>query len=173
MSDDAILRRLRKVEDRDAIRDLIGRYSLAVDNHDFDALGALWHPHATYGWVGQPPQAEGAAAIRALLESRIGPAGPSFHVNHDQIVDWDENDPDRASAVVFCHAEVTPDGSQYQAAIRYHDRYIRHEGRWLFAERRLGFLYFTPPSSYEGILLRRERMLPGGQRNPAHWPAFG
>lgn len=171
-SNDDIAARLRRLEDREAIRDLIGRYSLAVDNHDFAALGALWHPDAVYGYVDQP-QATGARAIAALLEERIGPSGPSFHVNHDQIVDWDERDPDRASGIVFCHAEVAPGGHQYQAAIRYHDRYVRHAGRWLFAQRFLGFLYFTPPSGYDGILLETERFRPAGARNRAHWPAFG
>jgi hypothetical protein len=171
MGEATLAERVQRVEDREAIRDLCSRYSLHVDNHEFDALGALFAPDARYGWVDQPPQAEGQAAIRALLESRIGPSGPSFHVNHDMMVEWGTAK-DRAKGIVCCHAEVCPGGRHYLSAIRYHDQYVRIDGRWLFAERFLGFLYFTPPSEYEGILMMRERMRIASAPRPAHWPAF-
>jgi len=173
MSDTQLSARIQRLEDRESIRELVSRYSLAVDDHDFASLGRLWHPDAIYGWVGMPAQAEGATAIVALLEERIGPSGPSFHVNHDQIVEWHDHDADRASGLVFCHAEVSPGGQHYQYAIRYQDKHVRHEGRWMFAERRLAFFYFVQPSEYDGILVQKDRMRPGGIRNDAHWPAFG
>lgn len=176
MTEKATLLRLQRIEDRQALRDLVSRYSLHVDNHDFTALSRLWHPAATYGWHGAAPVAEGAQAIAALLESRISPNGPSFHVNHEQIVDWDEpapgEDAQTASGIVFSHVESSVRGQQYQAAIRYHDRYVRHEGRWLFAARQLAFLYSVPTTAYGSILLEEERMRSDAGSGPAHWPRF-
>jgi hypothetical protein len=172
MSDEALAARIGRLEDREAIRILCSRYSLAVDDHDFDTLATLFAPHARYGWANQPPQAEGREAVAALLRSRIAPGGPSFHVNHDTFVDWDDSDPARASGMVFCHAEVCPAGVQLVSAIRYRDKYVKIENRWMFAERFLGFLYMTPVDRYPGVLALRDRMLVATPPQRAHWPAY-
>jgi hypothetical protein len=170
--DETLAARITKLEDREAIRNLCSRYSLAVDDHDFDALGALFAPDALYGWINQPPQASGQPAVKELLRGRIGPSGPSFHVNHDMIVDWDENDPTRATGTVFCHAEVNPAGRQLIGAIRYRDSYVKLDGKWLFAERYLSFLYFVPIEDYPGILTAKDRLRTGPNPAPAHWPEW-
>jgi hypothetical protein len=172
MADDSLAQRIERLEDREAIRALCSRYSLAVDDHDFDTLGGLFAVDARYGWVDAPPQAEGRAAITELLRSRIGPAGPSFHVNHDMVVDWGANDRSRATGIVFCHAEVIPSGKHLVGAIRYRDSYVKQDGRWLFAARFLSFLYFTPIDEYPGILGARERLRMINPPAPAHWPVW-
>lgn len=48
MSSEALERRLRSLEDRAAIADLIARYGPAVDAGDADAVAALWVPDGTY-----------------------------------------------------------------------------------------------------------------------------
>lgn len=172
MADEALAARIGRLEDREAIRDLCSRYSLAVDDHDFDTLATLFAPETRYGWVNQPPQAVGRDATIEILRSRIGPAGPSFHVNHDMIVDWDETDPNRATGIVFCHAEVFPAGKHLVGAIRYRDVYVKQQGKWMFGERFLSFLYFTPVEEYPGILAQRERLRFISPPLPAHWPEF-
>lgn len=172
MSETSMTDRLRRLEDESAIRKLASRYSLAVDDRAFDDLAALWADDAIYGWKGQADPTVGAAAVAELLRGRIGPLGPTFHVNHDHIVDFDDGDPDRATGVVFCHTETTVGGVHYMAAIRYYDRYLRGGAGWLFQERALAFLYFVPASDYPGITTHRDRLrLPGGAQ-VAHWPDF-
>lgn len=172
MTDHDLAARIALLEDRHAIMDMCSRYSLAMDDHDFDALAGLFAPDAVYGWVDQPPQAEGRAAIVELFRSRIGNSGPSFHVNHDMIIDSDAADPSRASGIIFCHAEVCPAGKQLACAIRYRDRYVKMDGKWLFAARFLSFLYFVPVEEYQGILTQIDRLRVGGSARPAHWPHF-
>lgn len=172
MTDEALATRIMKLEDREAIRNLCSRYSLAVDDHDFDTLATLFAPDTQYGWVDQPPQAVGRDATIDLLRSRIGPSGPSFHVNHDMIVDWDESDPARATGIVFCHAEVNPAGKQLAGAIRYRDSYVKIDGKWMFASRFLSFLYFVPVEDHPGILTQTDRLRVGGTSRPAHWPHY-
>lgn len=164
--------RLQKLEDRAAIQALVSRYSIAVDDHDFKTLASLWAPDARYGFF-DDVHAEGDAQIAALLESNISSGGVSFHTNHDHLIEWEERDPDRAQAILSCHAEVTIAGEHQVSGIRYHDKYVRHQGQWLFAERFLGFLYFSPAQDYAGLLLEDNRVrFPGAPAIAGHWPSF-
>jgi len=172
MKDDTLEARIQRLEDREAIRSLVARYSLAVDDHDFETLGSLWAPDARYGLF-DGVQAEGAEEIAALLERNIGGGGVSFHTNHDHLIDWDQGDADHASGTLITHAEISVGGKQQMCAIRYKDKYVRRQQQWLFDERLLGFLYITPPEHYPGILLRSDRLLfPDGSAQSAHWPDF-
>ena len=172
MNGEPLAARIQKLEDRDAIKALVTRYSLAVDDHDFETLGSLWAPDARYGFFNDV-QAEGAEKIAALLEGNISGGGVSFHVNHDHLIEWDARDPHRASGTLCTHAETSVAGQHQVCAIRYADKYVRHEAQWLFAERFLGFLYFAPVEEYAGLLVKRDRLLfPGGAAIQAHWPNF-
>jgi hypothetical protein len=172
MNDTELAARLRRIEDREEIRTLAARYSQHVDDHDFDALATLWAPDARYLWKGSSDVTVGGDNVAALLKSRIEPAGPSYHVNHSHVIEFG-GDPDRASGLVFAHAETSNATTQSVAAIRYHDKYVRHEGRWMFAERALAFLYFSPVATYGDVLLAKERLrLPSGAKLAAHWPTF-
>lgn len=164
--------RIRRLEDAQELRQLCGRYSLAVDDHDFARLGDVFARDASYGWHGRDPDATGREAVVALLRSRLEPSGPSFHVNHDHIVDWDDGDPNLASGVVFAHAEGSPGGRHMINAIRYHDRYVREEGRWRILERQLAFLYITAVEDYAGVLTADVRLRHVDPPLPGHWPDF-
>lgn len=163
-------RRIRRIEDREAIRVLVGQYAIAMDNKDFDLVAAIFAPDGRFGWVDGAFDIRGRDEIVTMYRTRLASAGPSFHYTHDQFVTWDEADEDRASGLVLGHAETAAGPSQGLVAIRYHDRYVRHAGRWLFQERLLGFLYNVPMAQYDGVLKTSDRIhLPSGSR-PAHWP---
>jgi uncharacterized protein (TIGR02246 family) len=166
----ALERRIRRIEDREAIRVLAGRYALAMDNKDFDLVAELFAPDARFGWIDGAFAFDGREAIVAMYRDRLKDAGPSFHYTHDQIVEWNPADDDRATGLVLGHAETSSGPAQSLVAIRYHDRYVRRDGRWLFQERLLAFLYNTPVAQYDGILMTPDRIrLPTGSKR-AHWP---
>lgn len=163
--------RVGRIEDREAIRVLVGRYCLAMDNKDFDLVGKLFAESARFGWVDGSFITESCAAIVAMYRDRLAAAGPSFHYTHDQFVEWDATDRDKASGLVLCHAETSNGGKQYRVAIRYSDRYLRgRDGQWRFQERLLGFLYNAPVSEYDGILCRNDRIVLTSGNRAAHWP---
>ena len=162
--------RIGKLEDLDAIRALASRYSLAVDDHDFRALAGVFSRDAAYGWHGQEPGVTGCEAVVALLRGRLEAGGPSFHVNHDHLIDWRPDG--TASGIVCAHAEACPGGRQLVFAIRYHDDYAREDGVWRIARRSLAFLYIVSPEDYPGILMDKARLRHVDPARSAHWPAY-
>lgn len=146
--------RLRRLEDREQIRALVGAYSLAIDDRDFARLGECFTHDAIYGRDADAFRLEGRSAIVASMSERLNRENPSFHVNHDSFVEWDAASPDHATGLVLCHAETAFGGEHKIAAIRYRDRYRREADGWRIAERRLQFLYYVGIGDYAGILTR-------------------
>ena len=98
-----IAERLRALEDREAIRDLIARYGPLADAGDAEAVAALWSEEGSYA-VGGMGEACGRAAIAALIS---GPLHQSLladgcaHVLTSPAIDLAGD-----SAVARCHSVV-------------------------------------------------------------------
>ncbi len=66
--DDDFVKRLRELEDREAIRELIASYGPLADAGDGDAIAALWTEDGSYG-VGGMGTVRGRPAIAGLMDS--------------------------------------------------------------------------------------------------------
>lgn len=161
--------RLRALEDRAGLRELIARYCIAVDDRDIDALTALFTPDACFRSVDGVMHAIGREAVIEQFRGRFAALKVSNHIAHDQILELGP-DADEAAGLVSAHAEVNRNGRTLVAALRYRDRYRRHEGRWRFAERALSFLYYLPVEEYAEGLGGPLRMRAYGDRRPADYP---
>lgn len=169
-SPSALTQRLRALEDRLALRELVARYGFAVDDRDIDALAALFMPDAIFRSQDGVMHASDRAQIIEQFHGRFAVLKATNHVAHDQLIELDAQDPDRATGLVSSHAEVWRNGQALIAALRYRDRYERHEGRWRFAERLLSFLYYLPVGEYAEGLGSRLRMRAYGDQRPADYP---
>ncbi len=129
----------QRLEDRFAIRELSGRYALSIDTRNFAELALLFSEDAVFGRR-EEEAARGRGRIVAFMRAHFeaNPL-PSYHYNHDVVLDFDPNDLDRACGVVSGHAETRPEGGLHVLAVRYADEYVRESGRWLFAKRWLHF----------------------------------
>ena len=136
--------RVRHLEDRVAIGELIARYCLVLDNRDVDAIESLFTPDARVWSADGVMDARGRQAVIEMFMGRFTVPGPGNQVTHDRIVEFDHMDPDRATGIVLAHTEVQRNGQPMLAAIRYQDVYQRCEGRWRFRERGLSFIYDVP-----------------------------
>lgn len=65
---DSVETRLRVLEDKEAIRELIARYGPLADSGDSKGVAALWADDGSYT-VGGMAEAQGRAAIAGLIES--------------------------------------------------------------------------------------------------------
>jgi hypothetical protein len=112
-----------------AIQQLLARYCLALDMDDMDAYGRLWAPDAELHlyrsvWIG-PDE----------ITEHIAQANPGLHMAGipDLTIDGD-----RATGMQgFLFVER--DGHAIRMG-RYDDTYVRLDGEWRFASRKISFI---------------------------------
>jgi ketosteroid isomerase-like protein len=161
--------RLRRLEDRAELAELIARYAIAVDDRDLEAIGALFTPDGAFRSKDGVMAAHGTAAVLEQFRGRFRALKLSNHFSHDHIFEFGA-DPDAATGLVTAHAEVWRNGRALIGALRYQDTYRRHQGRWCFADRLLFFLYYLPVEEYATALGDPLRQRAYGDRRPADFP---
>ena len=65
---------------------------------------------------------------------------------------------------------MTRDGVAMQVALRYKDTYRRVDGRWRFADRLMGYMYYLPFTELAAGLGDRDSVRAYGDHRPADWP---
>jgi len=146
-TDTDLAARIRRLEDREAIKELIARYGLVMDDRDMDGMPGLFTADVRILSRDGVMDARGRDAAIALFRGRFTVLGPSNHFTHDKIIRFGD-DPDEATGIVLSHAEMQRKGEPMLAAIRYTDRYRREDGAWRFAERLFDFFYYVPTAEY-------------------------
>ena len=129
--------RVRDLESREEIREVMHDYGRLLDARDFDAFARLWATNSVYdsgGLISKGPQ-----AIAAFLKEIIGrnPAGyktPNFHVFFNENIDVHG---DHATATSKSAFLVPGEGNKADAAIvaEYQDEFTREDGHWKFLRR--------------------------------------
>jgi ketosteroid isomerase-like protein len=143
----SVLDRLQRLEDREEIKALVARYGLVMDDRDLDGMPHLFTPDVRIRSLDGVMDARGRDNVVALFRGRFEVLGPSNHFTHDKIIEFGD-DPDQATGTVLSHAEMNRKGQPMLAAIRYSDRYARHDGQWKFAERVFAFFYYVATEEY-------------------------
>lgn len=125
------------MESEAAIRGLVNAYCECLDAGDFDGVGTLF----AHGVFRSPAGTEliGADAVRNMYDAVIryeNGTPRTKHVLGTVIVDVDEaNDRATARSAFTVYQQVTGHPLQPVLAGRYHDRFVRSDGRWWFEER--------------------------------------
>lgn len=167
---DKVLQRLDVLESREAIRALVTAYAIACDEHDIPRLTDLFSAHAVFASPNGAMVSEGRDAIRQMFSSILKTRGPGFHWTHDLQVNISVDDPDRASGLVYSHAETTPNGVVSLAAMKYKDEYLREQGVWRFSKREINFFYYVPIEKYAEGLNQTDRVYISDAWHPADFP---
>lgn len=134
--------------DRDAIRDLLARYTYNGDRGRVEALAACFAPDGVLEYPGN--RAQGPEAIADALRSGDRNPGLSF-VRHHITNPLIELGGDAATARSYfaVHADNGPDHSG-----TYDDRLIRIEAGWRFAHRRVRVDWQSAASLYRPMVTR-------------------
>ena len=164
-------RRIRRIEDREEIRNLAVRYGFLVDERDVAGICALFSADGELRTKSGPSKGRGTDAIAAYYRNGYRVLGPTNHFTHGHLIDFDAGNPDLATGVVFAHAEVVRAGVPMVTAMRYHDTYVRTSAGWRFRERVQSYMYFVSAPEYAEALGHplRMRRAPDDWR-PADWP---
>ena len=122
---------------REQIRDLVARYAHHADGGRFGELVALFAEDGTLRIDEREPLV-GREAVRAFLDVtrdslRTSPTA-RFTRHHVSSLRIDVSSPEDATGAAY-FLVVTDRGVDHWG--RYRDRYVRRDGYWLFAERRV------------------------------------
>lgn len=124
--------RLRRLEDRAEIQDLVALYFRATDDDEEKLLADCFTSDAQFvasGFEG----GRGREGIIAFL--RAARAGMTQTVHTPHYVHLTFGSEDAASGTVVAHLEIGLKQTTVFAAVRYLDTYRREEGRWQIARR--------------------------------------
>jgi ketosteroid isomerase-like protein len=135
---------VQETADRLAIGELIDAYAHCADRRDAKGQMNLFTDDTRFvvyldATADQPTQElRGREALGPVFDD-LNTYAATFHFNGQRAVIVDG---DRATGESYClahHLSVSPDGQRTMmvAAIRYLDAFVKQDGAWLFAERRL------------------------------------
>jgi ketosteroid isomerase-like protein len=163
--------RIRRLEATEEIRNLVARYCYAMDNRDIPATIDLFTDDVVIRSNDGKMDSRGRDNVLAMYQGRWVVLGPSFHWTHDVLVELDEDDPDSATGLISCHAEMTRNGTAQVTGIRYDDKYRREDdGRWRFSERALSYFYFCDPREYAETMEHPLRVRAYDTPSEPGWP---
>jgi uncharacterized protein (TIGR02246 family) len=133
-SQDAVISRLRALEDREEIRLLLLDYGRHLDSRDFKAYASLFA--ADGEWVGGFGTVKGPAAIQAFMEKNLGTApnrANNYHLLSNVVIAVQGDTATAWSRWAFIVPEAN--GARVAQAGRYDDTLVRENGRWRFKTR--------------------------------------
>jgi ketosteroid isomerase-like protein len=134
----------QEAADRLAIRELVDAYAHCADRRDADGQMALFTKDTRF-LVFMDAQAEeptqdlhGRDALAPVFDA-LNAYAATTHFNGQSTIALNG---DRATGESYCiahHVTVAGDGSRtmMKASIRYLDEFVKQDGTWLFAQRRL------------------------------------
>lgn len=156
--------RIRMLEDRAEITQLVARYGPAVDDREYEQLGDLYTSDAIFDSVGG--RISGRDQVIDYYRMKGDEYGATYHYPNSTEIHLDG--PDDARGVVCAHAELSINGETFAIALRYHDTYRREGGAWRFYERVVKLLYVLSMADLHSGLAERDRVRwPGRPRSAA------
>jgi hypothetical protein len=131
-----------RLEDRVEIAELRARYCQYYDHGRVDDFVALFAPGASLE-LGPMGIQEGTDAIRAaVMEAQKVSSGPGHFIRHfNPPGTTDFVDDDHATGASHLLFQLGGD-TDLTGAGTYYDEYVKLDGQWRFAARRMTFLYF-------------------------------
>jgi uncharacterized protein (TIGR02246 family) len=130
--------RLKTLEDREEIRELLLAYGRALDSRDFVAFADLFAEQEGE-WVGGLGSAKGRKAIFELMDASIGHNAPrtgpgSFHVFSNEQIAVDGDSAAATTKWIFV-MQGEGESPRWVYLGHYDDTFVRENGRWRFLRR--------------------------------------
>ena len=108
----------------------IARFGMAIDDHDLEAVMALFCDDATLEVDGRPGSQKGKQEIRALFEGVISLGWQGQHTAGLSVLDGTDDELEFVAPYSYLRFE---DGFHFQTVGRYEGRLRRNGDQWQFA----------------------------------------
>ena len=138
-----IEQKIIEAEDRLAIRELVDRYAYCADTRDAQGQMDLFTEDTNFEVYydpksGVPSQVVSSKADLFPVFDNLNSYNATMHFNGQSTIKLNG---EKATGIAYCMAHhLTLEDSQQKfmvAAIRYEDKFVKQDGKWLFAERKL------------------------------------
>lgn len=160
--------RIKILEDRAAIQDLVAVYFRAADDDDYAVMAECFTREARFEASGFE-DAAGRDGIVAVLKAARAGMGQTVHTPHYVHIRFDGAD--AADGLVCAHLELGLGQATHFGAVRYIDRYGREEGSWRIAIRAMKVVHMAPWSGVEAALTTTLNVRwPGAEPLPSDFP---
>ena len=133
---------MAQIEDQMALKRLVDTFSNLADVKDVAAQLDLFTDDA------EVVSKAGEQVFASKGKKEIGEAFTGFlalfdvvyHLNGQQTVDIDG---DTATGISYCYVTLIGGSKKQQSGVRYHDTYVKQDGRWLIKKRESDFMFTT------------------------------
>ncbi len=139
MTDQELQSTVRRLADKDSIRDLASVYAHSVWQHDIDTAIDLFTDDGEFD-AGEFGCYRGRAELTEAYNRMLD--GPLMHPYvHNHVI---ELDGDRATGWAYLDLYAAVDGTSMIGAGYYEDDYVRDDERWRFRKRKLVMRFYAP-----------------------------
>jgi hypothetical protein len=160
--------RIRRLEDRAELNDLVVRYFVAVDDDDYATLAQTFASQASFS-AGGFDGAHGRDAIVDSLRASRAQMGATVHTPDYTLFTFHGDS--EASGLVGAHLELSMAGKTLYGAVRYTDTYVRESGRWCLSQRDMRVIHVGPWEEVGGSLTSELNVKwPGVPPLPSDYP---
>ncbi|SHK52495.1 SnoaL-like domain-containing protein [Pseudonocardia thermophila] len=167
MASEDLEARIRRLEDRAEIQELVAVYGRRIDDRDIEGIADLYTEDAMFDSTDGP--IHGRGPVMDYYRRQLDRYGMTYHYPHSHTIEF--TGPDTATGVVSAHAELAILPTPFLVALRYLDQYRREHGRWKFVSRRALQLYAAPLAELPDVLATPlRRRWPGTEPTTADIP---
>lgn len=131
--------RIRRLEDRAALQDLVLRYFVAADDDDMATLGACFAADGEFVIGGGFSGGADREAIVKFIQDDRQSMGVTVHTQNSTLLTF--ADDDHARGVVGAHLELARGGTTVYGAVRYLDDYVRTDEGWQIKRREMATIH--------------------------------
>ena len=130
----------QKIEDQLALKKLVDTFSNLADTKDTKAQMDLFTDDAEVisKADGKIFTSKGKKDIEKAFADYLKLFDVVYHLNGQQTV---EINGDNATGISYCFVTLIGNGKKNQSGVRYHDTYVKQNGKWLIKKRESDFMY--------------------------------
>jgi hypothetical protein len=136
MNVDELAARIQRLEDRNAIIDVVVKYAVSIDTADWEGFGSIFTDpiHVDFSDAGMPPADFPRDQFIGFAQKGLEAWDARQHISPNHAVEFDPDDPDKAVCRSYMYAQHykkgAPGGDFYLMRGSYDNHMVRTTDGW-------------------------------------------